>query len=201
MPVNIIDVGGPTITTLVGIETPVNVVLAADSQITEDNLRCIAPSTPKIVEVGKYLLGITGDTRPGDILTYNWKPPTPKPTDDPIVFMGRKVIPSIIKAFRDNFYDPAEALKDKDSGFDYLLAFNGNLFHIACDLSFFQNRIGIYGLGTGGQFAMGYLFSEVGGDSVPYLRAKEIANKAVTIASVLDINTDLPIQLVVQEKV
>jgi ATP-dependent protease HslVU (ClpYQ) peptidase subunit len=188
------------VTTLVGIQTATRVVLAADSQVTEDNLRSIVTSAPKIVEVGRYLLGITGDTRPGDILTYNWKPPAPKYAESPIHFMGRKVIPSIMQTFRDNGYDYAEALKEKDSGFDYLLAFNGNLFHIACDLSFFQSQYGVYGLGTGGQFAMGYLYSVVKPTGIPFTRAEAIARRAIEIASVLDINTSPPIQLVIQEK-
>jgi 20S proteasome alpha/beta subunit len=62
-------------TTIVGVEGIDYAVLVADSQITEDNLITIATSTPKIIEVGKYLIGISGDTRPGDILAYNWKPP------------------------------------------------------------------------------------------------------------------------------
>jgi len=187
-------------TTLVGIQTATGVALAADSQITEDNLRSIALSTPKIVAVGKYPLGITGDTRPGDILAYNWRPPAPKYGDDPVIFMGRKVIPSIVNTFREHNYDYNEALKDKDSGFDYLLAFNGNLFHIACDLSFFQSQYGAYAIGSGGQIALGYLYSQVKGKAIPFTRAEQIAKRAIEIASVLDVNTSLPLQLVVQER-
>lgn len=76
-------------TTLVGIHYKDKVVIAADSQITEDNLRTISLSTPKIVHVGKYLVGIVGDTRPGDILAYNWKPPTYK-GEDPVSLWERK---------------------------------------------------------------------------------------------------------------
>lgn len=68
-------------TTLVGIQLDDRCVIAADSQITEDNLRTVATATPKIIFVGKYLLGITGDSRPGDILAYNWKPPLYKGAD------------------------------------------------------------------------------------------------------------------------
>ena len=141
------------VTTLVGIQLEDRCLLAADSQVTEDNLRTIATSVPKIVAVGKYLLGIVGDSRPGDILAYNWNPPTYKGAD-PVHWMGKKVLPSIISTFKQNGYDPYEARKDKDSGFDYLVAFNGNLFHIATDLSFIQSQFGLYGLGTGGQFAL-----------------------------------------------
>jgi ATP-dependent protease HslVU (ClpYQ) peptidase subunit len=184
-------------TTLVGIQLDDRCVLAADSQITEDNLRTISTATPKIISVGKYLLGITGDSRPGDILAYNWTPPTYKGAD-PIQWMGKKILPSIITAFKENGYDPYEATKDKDAGFDYLVAFNGSLFHIATDLSFIQSDYGVYGLGSGGQFALGYLYGM--GTSFTAVTAERHARKAINIASVLDVNTHLPIQLVVQRK-
>ena len=156
----------------------------------------LATSTPKIVEVGKFLIAISGDVRPGDILSYNWKPPVYR-GEDPVQFMGRKVMPSINQTFIKNNYDYTKG--DKDDGFDYLVAFNGNIFRIACDLSFFQGDVGIYGIGSGGQFALGYLASICKPDmELEY--AKRHALKAVNIASVLDANTGLPLQLVVQER-
>jgi hypothetical protein len=131
-------------TTIAALEGIDYAVLVADSQITEDNLVTLATSTPKIVEVGKFLVGISGDTRPGDILAYNWKPPLYR-GEDPAQFMGKKVIPSINTAFNDNNYDYNKV--DKDGGFDYLIAFNGNIFRIACDLSFFQANHGAYAIG------------------------------------------------------
>lgn len=184
-------------TTLVGIELEDSCVLAADSQITEDNLRTVSLTTPKIVSVGKYLLGITGDSRPGDILTYNWTPPTYKGAN-PVQWMGKKVMPSIVAAFKENGYDPYEAVKEKDSGFDYLVAFNGNLFHIAVDLSFIQSKDGIYGLGSGGAFALGYLSGLA--TAALHLKPERHAEKAVQISSMLDINTHPPIQLVTQRR-
>jgi len=136
-------------TTLIGIQLSDRVLMAADSQITEDNLRTVSTSTPKIIHVGKYLLGITGDSRPGDILAYNWSPPNYKGAD-PVQWMGKKVLPSILTAFKENNYDPFEATKEKEAGFDYLVSFDGNLFHIATDLSFIQSDVGLYGLGSGG---------------------------------------------------
>ena len=96
-------------TTLVGIQGPDFVVLAADSQITDNDQRIISTQTPKIVRKGRYLLGVTGDSRPGDILIYNWKPPMYK-RQDPVDWMGRVVIPSIYNAFKDNGYE----LNDKE---------------------------------------------------------------------------------------
>jgi ATP-dependent protease HslVU (ClpYQ) peptidase subunit len=112
--------------------------------------------------------------------------------------MGKKVLPSIVTAFKENGYDPYEATKEKDSGFDYIVAFNGNVFHIATDLSFIQSDLGLYGLGSGGAFGLGYLY----GLSNSYLRRQpeRHAQRAVEIASVLDVNTHEPVQLVTQRR-
>jgi ATP-dependent protease HslVU (ClpYQ) peptidase subunit len=184
-------------TTLVAIQLEDRAVLTADSQITEDNLRTISTNTPKIIHVGKYLLGITGDSRPGDILTYNWKPPAYKGAD-PVQWMGKQVLPSIVTAFKENGYDPYDAQKEKDSGFDYIVSFNGNVFHIATDLSFIQSDKNVYGIGSGGQFAMGYLYDRVSNLTVG--NVERHARRAVEIACLLDINSCPPIQLVVQER-
>lgn len=187
-------------TTVVGIQCDDYCILAADSQITEDNLRTISLKTPKIIEKGQYLLAITGDTRPGDVLTYNWTPPTYRKNTDPIQFMGKKVIPSIIKAFNDNGYDWNSSEKDKDAGFDYLLAFDGNIFHIASDMSFIQSEHNYYGIGSGGQFALGYLYHKDSKELKTKDQTATLAEKAVLIASLLDINTSGPIQIAVQTK-
>jgi ATP-dependent protease HslVU (ClpYQ) peptidase subunit len=184
-------------TTLVSIELDDLSVIAADSQITEDNMRTVSTATPKIISIGKYLLGIVGDARPGDILAYNWNPPAYKGAD-PIQWMGKKVMPSILAAFKENGYEPFEASKDKDSGFDYLVSFNGNVFHIATDLSFIKSDEGIYGLGSGGAFALGYLYDRVG--TFKPSNVERHARRAVQVASMLDINTCPPIQYVVQRR-
>ena len=172
-------------------------MLCADSQITEDNLVSTSTSTPKIVEVGKFLVGISGDIRPGDILSYNWKPPVYR-GENPVNYMGAKVIPSIITAFNENNYEWNKV--DKDGGFDYLFAFNGNIFRVACDLSFFQSSYNIYGIGSGGQFALGYLYSIRKPDMELNYGIRH-ARKAVDIASVLDTNTGKPLQFAVQERI
>ena len=182
-------------TTLVGIQLEDQCILAADSQITEDNLRTISTSTPKIISIGKYLLGITGDSRPGDILAYNWSPPNYKGAD-PIQWMGKKILPSILAAFKENGYDPYEATKEKDAGFDYIVAFNGNVFHIATDLSFIQSDLGLYGLGSGGAFALGYLYGA--SDSITLTNVERHARKALAISAMLDVNTHPPVQYVTQ---
>ena len=170
--------------------------MAADSQITDNDQRIISVQTPKIVTVGKYLLGVTGDSRPGDILAYNWTPPTYKSTYHPVEFMGKKIIPSIYSTFKENGYE----IDPKETNFNYLLSFNAYLFSIGGDLSFNASEMGLFAAGSGGNYALGYLYSLEVKSYNKLLMAKVVAEKAVKIASVLDINTCPPIQLEVQTR-
>jgi ATP-dependent protease HslVU (ClpYQ) peptidase subunit len=183
-------------TTLVGIQGSDFCVLAADSQITDGDQRIISTDTPKIIETGKFLIGLTGDSRPGDILGYAWKPPLYR-GEDPVRFMGGKVIPSISTAFKEGNYE----IDNKEMNFSYLIAFNGNLFSIGGDLSFNASERGLFSAGSGGNYALGYLYSLPPKTYNKLLTASVVAEKAVEIASKLDINTHPPIQVISQERV
>jgi len=186
------------VTTIVGIQGKDFIVMAADSQITEDNQRIISPKTPKIIRIGKYILGISGDARPGDILTYNWNPPVYKQGDE-IQFMGKSIIPSMLEAFKINGFD-LEGEDKKEISFQYLLGFNGKLFSIGDDMSFLCTESGYYAAGSGGSFALGYLHSVDTKKIKSVQAATLIVKKALAISCRLDINTCPPIQIVTQSK-
>jgi ATP-dependent protease HslVU (ClpYQ) peptidase subunit len=183
-------------TTLVGIQGKDFIVFAADSQITDGDQRIISVETPKITSTGKYLLGLTGDSRPGDILAYAWKPPLYK-GEDPTKFMGSKILPSISAAFKEGNYE----IDNKEMNFSFLIAFNGNIFSIGGDLSFNTSERGLFAAGSGGNYALGYLYSLPPKNYNKLLTASVVAERAVQIASILDINTSPPIQVVSQERI
>lgn len=185
-------------TTIVGIQGKDFVVMAADSQITLDSQRIISPKTPKLVRVGKYILGIAGDARPGDILTFNWNPPAYKSGDE-VQFMGKVIIPSMMEAFRLNGFD-LEGIDKKEMSFEYLIAFNGKIFSIGEDMSFLTSESGYYTTGSGGSFALGYLESVDPKKIKSVQAATMIAKKAMAIACKLDIKTYPPIQVITQTK-
>ena len=110
--------------------------------------------------------------------------------------MGKRVIPSIYNAFKEYGYD----VNDKEASFSYLLAFDGVMFSIGPDLSFNASENGLFTAGSGGSYALGYLYSLKPSSYRTLLMAKVIAERAVKIASVLDINTCPPIQLEVQQR-
>jgi ATP-dependent protease HslVU (ClpYQ) peptidase subunit len=178
-------------TTLIAFQGPDFAILGADSQVTDGDKRIISPSTPKIVKLKKYLLAVSGDCRPGDILTYNWTPPAYDGTN-PVTFMGRKIIPSIIAAFKLQGFDYTK----EGISYSYLLAFAGNVFEIGDDLSVTQSEDGLYGVGSGSAYALGALAMQLPFDDSS--DASTAIRAALSIAAKYDINTAKPFQIEVQ---
>jgi len=183
---------GP-MTTVIAFQGPDFAILGADCQITDGDRRILSPNTPKIVKVGRYLLGVRGDARPGDVLMYSWKPPT-YDSSDPVKFMGKKIIPSIINAFKANSYD----FEKESAMFGFLIAFAGNVFEIGSDMSISQNIDGLYAIGSGGDYALGALSVQVPNLAKPEWAAEQIL-EALAIAAKYDINTSAPFQIELQK--
>ena len=139
-------------TTILAVATPQGAYLGADSQFSDESKRIFSSITPKIVKVGKFLVAGAGDCFPAELLSYHWKPPAYDQT--PLIrFMGAKVVPSIAKVFKENNYDH---LKEGNS-FSFLFAFRGEIFELAEDLTVLQADSGIYGIGSGSDYGVGYL--------------------------------------------
>ena len=179
-------------TTLIAYQGPDFAILGADSQITDGDKRILSPSIPKIIKLSKYLLGVAGDCRPGDLLAFNWKPPAYDGTD-PVKFMGKKIIPSIITTFRTNSYDHTK----EGASYSFLLAFGGNVFEIGDDLSMSQSSDGLYGIGSGSAYALGALAGQLPNLANPEWATDRIL-EALAIAAKYDINTSAPFQIEVQ---
>jgi ATP-dependent protease HslVU (ClpYQ) peptidase subunit len=179
-------------TTVIAFQGPNFAILGADSQITDGDKRIISPSTPKIVKVNKYLLAVSGDCRPGDLLIYNWKPPAYDGTD-PVKFMGKKIVPSIVATFRANGYD----FEKEGSSFSFLVAFAGNIFEIGDSLDIAQSHNGLYAIGSGAAYALGYLAGDL--ENLHQLDwVKDSFVEALQISAQYDINTAPPFQIEVQ---
>ena len=110
--------------------------------------------------------------------------------------MGRKIIPSIITTFKAHGYD-----YNKDAAsYSYLLTFAGNIFEIGDELSISQSSDGIYGVGSGSAYALGYL-AGTAANLVQIDWATDEFIEALKIAAKYDINTASPFQIEVQKKI
>jgi ATP-dependent protease HslVU (ClpYQ) peptidase subunit len=173
-------------TTIVGIQGDGWTVMAADSQITDENSKIISTDTPKIIRFNNILIGLRGDARPGDIISYNWKPP--KITGDPQRWLVSKMIPSMIDAFDEFGYD----WEHEEADFNFMVSIKGNLFDIGTDMSISKADQGLFFSGSGGKIALGYMASQ---DYSELEDAQRVAVEAVAVAAVFDIHTSEPIQV------
>ena len=174
-------------TTIVGVCKNGNVILGADSQVTDGDRRNNSLSMEKITKNNGYLIAGSGDATPCDILQHIFIPPVPTIVERKNLykFMITKFVPAMREALDEAGYksDPKE-----DSGFSMLIAFDGELFDIGDDFSVLLNDDGIYGVGNGSKYAIGALY------------AGATIEKALEIAAHNDIYTSGPFQVVKQSK-
>lgn len=181
-------------TTIVGVQYRDKVVLAADNQVTGDGgRRYNHPDMKKISQRGEFLIAGSGEVQPCDVVQNMWNPPkvTAKDKENIYRFMIVKAMPSLRKCLTDNGFDFNEGKgegKADESRFNFLIAVGGELFDVADDLSVCRSGDGIYGVGSGSPYAIGAL------------HAGAKPEKAIEIASKLDVNTSGPIQIVEQYK-
>lgn len=169
-------------TTIIGVQRQWGVLMAADSQVNWGDRPTTSFGVEKITSRNGYLIAAAGDGRVADMVCYEWKPPKITGSGDMHKFVVTKVVPSLRKFLNDGNADY------KNAEFEILIALRGQLYAIASDLSVIRDEEGFYGIGTGGQYAVGALYS---GASL---------EDAVTIAIKLDINSGGPIQIEKQVK-
>jgi ATP-dependent protease HslVU (ClpYQ) peptidase subunit len=175
-------------TTIVAVCKNGNVTMGADSQVTDGSRPNRHPKMEKITKNNGYLIAGSGDSQPCDILQHVFIPPVPTVQErkDLYKFMITKFVPAIRECLEENNWKPAT--DDKDSGFNMLFAFDGEVFDIGDDFSVLLNGDGIYGVGSGSPYAIGALY------------AGATVEKALEYASENDIYTSGPFQIVRQQK-
>jgi len=175
-------------TTIVAVSKNGNVTMGADSQVTDNDRPNMHATMEKITKNNGWLIAGSGDSQPCDIIQHIFVPPTPtvKEKNNLYKFMITKFVPTMRDCLTENGWKPDT--DDKDSGFSFLFAFDGEVFDISNDFSVLLNSDGIYGVGNGSKFAIGALYV---GASV---------EKALEIAANNDIYTSGPFQIVRQQK-
>ena len=175
-------------TTIVAVCKNGNVTIGADSQVTDGSRPSMHAAMQKITKNNGWLIAGSGDSTPCDILQLMFVPPVPavKERENLYKFMVTKFVPAMRECLEENGWK--EDKDDKDSGFNMLFAFDGEVFDIGNDFSVLLNSDGIYGVGSGSPIAIGALYA---GASV---------EKALEIASNNDIYTSGPFQIIRQQK-
>lgn len=168
-------------TTIVAAQLKDKAVIYCDNQVSSGHVRYNDKRMAKISKRGDYLIAGAGEVQPCDIAQHIWVPPTPNTKDykDLYHFMITKVMPSLRACLKDNGFSFEEA-SDDDYRFKFLLAINGQLFEIDDECSVCVRDDGLYGIGSGSEFALGAM------------HAGASPLKALDIAAKLDIYTSRP---------
>jgi ATP-dependent protease HslVU (ClpYQ) peptidase subunit len=166
-------------TTIVAMQGSTIATIGAESYTTYGDRPFVHKDIKKIIHSGRWLIATAGDANACDLIANVWKPPTPRGKKSLYEFVSTTVIKSLRKMFADNNYTQ----QPKDDGFDLLLAINGEVFQITNDFTILRSSTGIYGIGSGADYAVGALM------------AGATVEEALKIAIKLDINSGGAIQI------
>lgn len=157
-------------TTIIGISNQNGAVIAGDSKISTIDTAGYASQTntlpkgmSKVVELGDYIIGASGDLRAINLIQHAFHPTKPPQNAKKL---AAHIINKFIPELRQTFDDHGYSTPTKDSGnhvaehsSTILVAAKGQIFCIDGDYSVMGETSGIYAIGTGCQYALGYLYN------------------------------------------
>jgi ATP-dependent protease HslVU (ClpYQ) peptidase subunit len=175
-------------TTIVGVQADGMVTIGTDSVVTAGSRQYTHPHMEKVIDNHGYLIGGAGDVSACDPIMYSWTPPKPTVSErkDMYRFMIKKFTPALRKFLVENGYSPDK--DDKESGFELLVAYDGEMFIVDNDFTVLMDQSGVLGVGSGSPFAVGAI---LGGADI---------EEALQIAADNSSYTRPPFKIFVQEK-
>ena len=139
------------------------VVVGWDSNVADEGGRAYLAdkSWSKVVQRNNWLLGAAGDVRAINLLQHQFEPPKTDLTGarlDKLVVSV--VIPSLREIFEANGYTSNTRSSGEQHGSELLFVVNGVVFEIGMDWSWCRDAGGMYSVGSGGDYALGYLYGQ-----------------------------------------
>jgi ATP-dependent protease HslVU (ClpYQ) peptidase subunit len=200
-------------TTIVGIQGDGYAIIANDSRISDTDsngfvsrISTVRPGSGKVAKNGKYIIGAAGDMRAINLLHHVFNPPAPPATLLGVrldKFFTSKFIPDLRECFDSQGYSaPTNDQSDHlaEQGSSILVAIHGVIYVIDSDYSWASDNNGLYGLGTGGPYALGALKALFPKKKLTATQAKSLALKALTVAAHYDPHTGPPFYAHIQEQ-
>jgi len=190
-------------TTIIGIQGKGWGLIAAESLIVAGDQKFMATGMDKVVEKGEFVFAFAGDVIAGDIALHSWNMPKIPRGVNLDKFMMTDILPSLRQAYADYGYDPAPKTADNDpkaeAGFDALLCVKGRIYQIDNDFSWVRDDRGIYGIGSGGSYALGSLARASISPTNTRAAANE-ARKSIEVSISFDINSGGKIKVITQRE-
>ncbi len=193
-------------TTIAAVQGPTWAVVGSDSQISEEYGRTytLAKAGSKVTRNKKYLLGAAGDVRAINLLAYVFRPPNAQSFVDARLdrFITSDFVPALRDCFEKNGYGDRRNQETgaAESGSQVLTVINGSIYVIGEDYSWVRDALGLYGMGTGGDFAVGVLHALLPDGTKDINEARIAVKTALTVAARLDAASGPPFTLFNQHR-
>lgn len=169
-------------TTIIGVQYEDSCVIASDSRVAANGKVYTHPEMVKAVERGSYIIGGAGDYRALQVVLHGWSPPlvTAKAKTNLYEFVINKVAPSLKTTLSEAGIDLNKGSNSDDEKLELevILGINGNLFEIDSDFAVAMNDNNFYGIGSGGDFALGALHA--GASVIDAMRIAAINNNGTS---------------------
>jgi len=166
-------------TCIVGIVDKGTVYIGGDSAGLADWNVCIRSDKKVFVNNG-FAIGFAHSFRLGQLLSYSFKPPVPKPREDLMRFMATTFIDAVRDCLKAGGFATRQA--DAEIGGNFLVGYRGRLFHVNPDYQVGEMEYGLHAIGCGEAPAMGALHAMP--KSIPartrVLKALAIAEKCTS---------------------
>lgn len=191
-------------TTIIAVQGQEWAVVGFDSRVTEEGGRSytLGRGSAKVVKNGQYLLGAAGDVRAINILAYAFQPP--KALDLTGIrldrFMTSKFVPALRECFEDHGYAVKESKEQAQHGSTVLAIVNGQIYEIDEDYAWVRDMTGIYSFGSGGDYAIGAMYTKSGGEiaNLNMSDVQKLIRDSLHIAAKLDIGSGPPFHILSQ---
>lgn len=189
-------------TTILAIQGDDYCAIGSDSQWTDDYNRIGRMNQPKVVVVGKYLIGVAGDTRGANVIQHAFNPPVLPPK-----LLGAKLVKFMVSHFVPAYKECLEAHgagrpqyddQPAQSANEILVCANGTVFQIDEDYGTETDTCNLYAIGSGAHFGLGALQAYTNGKRVVQTNAKQLLLKSLTVSAKFDSGSGAPFHTFIQ---
>lgn len=190
-------------TTILAVQGDGWAVIGSDSQWSTEGGRIGKSSQPKVISLGKYLIGIAGHTRGANIIQHAFTPP-PVPPKAQGVKLTKFVVSQFVPAYKQALETSGTGLPQYDSEvaktpIDSLVVVNGVIYQIDDDYGTDIDTNRLYAVGSGGDYGLGALQAMLDKKRLTIPIVKRAILKALSISAKFDSGTGAPFHLFTQE--
>ena len=190
-------------TTILAVQGDSWAVIGSDSQWSTEGGRIGKSAQPKVITLGKYLIGIAGHTRGDNIIQHAFTPP-PVPPKAHGVKLTKFVVSQFVPAYKQALEASGTGLPQYDgevakTPIDSLVVVNGVIYQIDDDYGTDMDTNRLYAVGSGSDYGLGALQAMLDKKRLTIPIVKRAILKALSISAKFDSGTGAPFHLFTQE--